>query len=304
MIYKCDCGKEFYKPNSFNGHKSHCKIHAVKIGNLSSIIESEAKRHEKFRETYQNTKEERSKNKLIEKQQELEKWLSEQHTCERCGKVMVEKFGSGRFCCKSCANSKIHSEETRRKISESVKRSETKNKTSENVHERCIAEYNLNPNRCVTCGAILSYENRGRKTCSKECETQLHRKISRDAAERKGGNLNPNPNRNCITGNYKGFHYDSSWELAFIIYHLDNHIEFKRNKKGFPYILNGVEHKYYPDFIKDGIYYEIKNFDSDLVQIKANQFPKELVLRILYKEDIKPYLDYCIKVYGNKFWEV
>ena len=27
MIYKCECGREFNKANSFNGHKSHCEIH-------------------------------------------------------------------------------------------------------------------------------------------------------------------------------------------------------------------------------------------------------------------------------------
>ncbi len=33
-MYKCECGKEFETPNSFNGHKAHCKIHLVKTGNL------------------------------------------------------------------------------------------------------------------------------------------------------------------------------------------------------------------------------------------------------------------------------
>lgn len=28
-MYKCECGKEFEMVNSFNGHKSHCKIHML-----------------------------------------------------------------------------------------------------------------------------------------------------------------------------------------------------------------------------------------------------------------------------------
>jgi hypothetical protein len=33
---------------------------------------------------------------------------------------MVEKYGSGRFCCKACANTRKHSEETKNKIRESL----------------------------------------------------------------------------------------------------------------------------------------------------------------------------------------
>jgi hypothetical protein len=40
--------------------------------------------------------------------------------CEKCGKEIDGKFGSGRFCSRFCANSRIHSEETKRKIGKSV----------------------------------------------------------------------------------------------------------------------------------------------------------------------------------------
>ena len=44
------------------------------------------------------------------------------YKCEKCGKEVIEKFGSGRFCSRTCANSKTHSVETKKKISESVKK--------------------------------------------------------------------------------------------------------------------------------------------------------------------------------------
>lgn len=28
-MYKCECGKEFEKPNSFNAHKSNCRDHYI-----------------------------------------------------------------------------------------------------------------------------------------------------------------------------------------------------------------------------------------------------------------------------------
>lgn len=49
----------------------------------------------------------------------MNQWIAEQHTCETCGKVMTEKYGSGRFCCKACANTRRHSEKTKEKIANS-----------------------------------------------------------------------------------------------------------------------------------------------------------------------------------------
>lgn len=53
-------------------------------------------------------------------QQQLDQWISEKHTCEHCGKLMTEKYGSGRFCCKACANTRKPSIEQRAKTSKSV----------------------------------------------------------------------------------------------------------------------------------------------------------------------------------------
>lgn len=40
--------------------------------------------------------------------------------CERCGKEHDGSFASGRFCSKSCANKRIHSKETKNRISETL----------------------------------------------------------------------------------------------------------------------------------------------------------------------------------------
>lgn len=49
-------------------------------------------------------------------------WVVEQHHCERCGKIMTEKFGSGRFYYRTCANSRICTTEIKNKIRKSVNR--------------------------------------------------------------------------------------------------------------------------------------------------------------------------------------
>jgi very-short-patch-repair endonuclease len=43
------------------------------------------------------------------------------YICEKCGKQVEQKYGSGRFCSRSCANSRIRTEEIKNKISDSCK---------------------------------------------------------------------------------------------------------------------------------------------------------------------------------------
>lgn len=51
---------------------------------------------------------------------DLDKWISECHTCERCNRVMTEMYGSGRFCSRSCASGHPVTQETREKIKEAL----------------------------------------------------------------------------------------------------------------------------------------------------------------------------------------
>ena len=113
--YICVCGRKFINSQSFNAHKGHCEKHQLlKYGSLSKM----KNHHKNIGDNCHKTSEIKRK---IKENSELTQWISEQHTCEKCGKVMTEKFGSGRFCSPSCANSRNHSEETKKKISNSVK---------------------------------------------------------------------------------------------------------------------------------------------------------------------------------------
>ncbi len=111
MKFQCECGKEFDNSQSFNGHKSHCKAHQLaKYGNLDRLNQANKVRSQIGGKT-------NSKNAELKKLKALSQWIAEEHKCEHCRKVMTEKFGSGRFCSRACANSKKHSEETKLKIS-------------------------------------------------------------------------------------------------------------------------------------------------------------------------------------------
>lgn len=147
--YVCECGRVFTEPNKFNGHKSNCRIHHEAKGTLEQYKQKRVQASLAAKVSGIKSKE-RAKER---KQQELDRWFSEQHTCEKCGKVMTEKFGSGRFCSRSCANSRIPTEESNKK------RSETLNKRYNKIK---VIKY------CCVCGAELPAIKKG-CVCSIEC---------------------------------------------------------------------------------------------------------------------------------------
>jgi very-short-patch-repair endonuclease len=114
--YVCVCGKVCTNSQSFNGHKSHCKEHRLAKGgeaNYESYLEKQAQAALAARNS-------RKKYAAEARKTASELWLSEKHICEHCGKVMTERFGSGRFCSESCAKTRKHSECTKNKIRNSL----------------------------------------------------------------------------------------------------------------------------------------------------------------------------------------
>lgn len=283
----CECGKIFSNPQSFNGHKSNCKIHHInKYGNLDVFNNKYKKVSFKVRNTYELKNKERE-------QQELINWLAKLPTCERCGIIMVNKFGSGRFCSRKCSNSRIKSEETKEKIRKSV-----------NDHIRSTGKipFSEKPDKyCVLCGKKINKLSSSNicKSCSNS-SLEVRNKIS--------NSLKNNPNAGGLRkgsgtgkhGYYKGYWCDSTYELVYVIYNLDHGILFKRCDRVYEYEYNGEKHKYYPDFeLEDGSLIEIKGYYNELVDIKAKAVT-DRPISILYKKDIEFAFEYVKNNYTYK----
>lgn len=74
--------------------------------------------------------------------------------CENCGKEHDGKFGSGRFCCRACANTRSHSLEQKLKCSQSLKKTFEKIKTEGRLCEQCGKVYlsgDLSRKLCFDC---------------------------------------------------------------------------------------------------------------------------------------------------------
>ena len=144
--YICECGKIFYNPQSYNGHKSHCKSHLLAKGGMPSL-EASLERQRRASTAAQVAHKEAYQNR---QQQALEQWIVEKHTCEKCGQLMLKKFGTGRFCSRTCANSRAHSDKTKQKIKASLDATLiTKNKP-----------VSRNRKACIVCGTAIKSVNK------------------------------------------------------------------------------------------------------------------------------------------------
>lgn len=293
--YQCICGEIFDKPQFFNGHKQGCKIHLLnKYGSLKRYYDIKNRSSKIAAQT-------RIRNNQKKRSDNLAHWIQEQHKCEKCGKIMTEKYGSGRFCSKSCANSHVRSEESKEKTSKSMKKSGLHGAALRSHLNRIEACQNLDDelNRtCIVCGNQIPLSaSKIRKTCSDECKKQLLRKHAIDRHLGGPSKVSSYGKR----GSYKGIHCDSTYELGFLVYCIDHDINIIRNNKSFQYEYNQKIHNYYPDFyLPDyNIFIEIKGRNIGPVQEKLNCVTASgNLVKILYYDDLKFCFDYVSSEYN------
>lgn len=94
---------------------------------------------------------------------------------------MTEKFGSGRFCCRSCANSHVVTQKQKDKTSKTLK--------DRNLHKLNLQKYSENPKYCVICGKKLSWKKRFNKVCCKRCQNIYSSKHMLELCSKKQTNL-------------------------------------------------------------------------------------------------------------------
>lgn len=81
----------------------------------------------------------------------------------------------------------------------------------------------------------------------------------------------------------------------------ENNINIIRNNRYFIYEYKNIKRKYYPDFIIDDVYIEIKGYKQPETDFKTYNFPFEL--KIISKNDIQPIIEYMKNKYGKNFCE-
>ncbi len=221
--------------------------------------------------------------------------------CEICGEPYTidcrqSEWISGTYkktCSRKCA-SKLSAKHTdlesrNKKTSETIKKSFNFDRD-----EKCKP---IKTRKCERCGTEFRTSS-GAIYCSDECrERSRSENISKSCKGHTGG-LRVNSYKQYKSGYYKGIHCDSSYELAFLVYNLDNGVERKRNSVYLEYEYEGRTFKYYPDFEIDGKLYEIKGYESDKDVAKRMQHPEVIQID---KDAISGYIEYASKKYGKNF---
>lgn len=93
-------------------------------------------------------------------------------------------------------------------------------------------------------------------------------------------------------GWYNGFFCDSTYELVYVIYNIDNNIQFRRSELKYQYQHNNEIHVYHPDFeLEDGSLVEIKGYYNKQVEAKINSV-KDRKITLLMEKDLCYAFDY------------
>lgn len=211
--------------------------------------------------------------------------------CEYCDNNHDGSYGSGRFCGQSCSrkfsanNNRI---KTNEKISKSLRGIPRPNRRLQRINKMCPI--------CKKEFESLKHQNQ--TFCGHDCFNFDRRNGFKYSKKPCGGNYSPG----CGTGYsgyYKGYWCDSTYELVWIIYNLDHKKNIQRNSKSFPYTFQGNQHNYYPDFVADDTYYEIKGYQTKKDLAKWEQFPHKLI--VLFKSDIQYMFDYVDENYTTQY---
>jgi hypothetical protein len=196
--------------------------------------------------------------------------------CIKCNKEHNGSFGTGKYCSRACANSRVFSEEAKLKKSLANKDKIPWNKGK---------ELSWIFTKCQQCGEPIKH----RKSQKKQYHAECWRKVS--GGYRKGSGIGK-------SGWYKGIWCDSSYELAWVIYQIEHNIPFERNREKYSYVWNGVIKHYIPDFIKYGQIIEIKGYVDAQVEAKLQSVSN---LKILFRKDLNEEFEYVESKYGKDF---
>lgn len=256
-MYKCEfCGKEFKKHQGLTGHKGHCKLNPKfdKEEYSKRQTKSAINANKKLIEVRKNN---RHNYKLI---------------CKKCGKEyelnLTEKsYNTGKYskyCCRSCANSRIRTDEIKQKISNGLNKFHNENKSErkemieqiKKYHNNCLSFEKIKtkyPDIIKTCSIcskefvpnLQSNSNKisGANVCSDKCHKQLMINNGHKAHEIavKNGTFKPWQSRKIIS-------YPEQFWMNVL---QNNNIEFIHNY----YFKN----KYFLDF-----YIKVNNIEIDL----------------------------------------
>ena len=208
-----------------------------------------------------------------------------------CPKCNIEHANPGKFCSRSCANSRgPRTAEFKKNVSNKLTGKPSPHKGVKHFTQPRIIKI------CPMCGEEFSVTKSGDKKiyCGKQCylvDYKLQFRKKTPGGQRKGSGRSK-------SGHYKGIYCASTYELAWVIYNLDHNVEFTR----FPGFLEKNGFKYYPDFLIQNTIIEIKGYEWCNTVSKKTELAKSFgyTVLLLKKEDLKKEFEWVKSRYQYK----
>lgn len=227
--------------------------------------------------------------------------------CLACSKTFKPFERQYRFCSQSCSarynnqRRAPRSEESKAKTRASIQARITqglyippkgtgRRKGSKNKNSRPLP-------LCPICN-ILSLKTRYRKTCNTSTCIATHRKNTTGGYRERSGRGK--------SGYYRNIFCNSQWELAYLIWMFDHGKTVTRNTVGYPYLdpQTGKPRKFYPDFITDDGFVEIKGWGRRSGINDAKMASVQTPIRFLYESDLERVFSYIAQRYGKSRYNV
>lgn len=240
--YTCrDCGASYDNRNSYNGHRT--RKHPTGGRVVCCIITKKLLTLAQFEANGKRTK-----------------------NCVCCGRLFVGDGAAAKFCSRSCGAVVNNKSKTGpRTFSEKWKR-----------QAMSVLKANLErgfQKICVTCKSDFVAGSVAARYCSKACRPSTR-------SGRPVGGCRDRSGRSKY-GYFEGIWCQSTYEMAFVWKCLSEGKSIARNTEGFPYLNDkGQDRMFYPDFLVDGQYYEVKGWMTENVQRKISAFPHDIILLI------------------------
>lgn len=203
--------------------------------------------------------------------EQFTKLLEKYRPCPECGNEFLPyDRRAGLFCSHSCSAKRTNrhkappSETTRQKIRKAALGAPRITKT-------CVVCHNAF--QASTSAHVAKY-------CSRRCWNVLNKPPKLPEDRKPTGGCRERSGRSKY-GYYEGIWCQSTYEMAFVWYCKSTGKEIVRNTEGFPYIgIDDEKHLYYPDFIIEGRYKEVKGYLRENDKNKLRDFPHPIDLII------------------------
>jgi len=289
------CNKQLTKINN-----AHLRSHGLNYWTFKEQYPEALIESTELRKTYgSQSKESRQKIKETtnaKKQKRVDEYNASPKLCKQCGSPIPYDHRHDSFCSLSCKATYVNltrtlTAEGKHNVKQAAKLNKDRLfqytlKRIENHPPQC----KVFTKTCVTCNRLFLSKSKLTLNCSKLCKSKHHAIYNHKQNKTRG---------KC--GYYKGIWCASTWELAFVVYCLDHQLPIIRCDKRYVYTFEHKQKYYFPDFMIEGIIYEVKGRMTADVSYKTQSVVDagdDII--IIGKNEIKPYIEYVKQHYQVK----